>query len=341
MRKLKEKKPLIFTVLIAVLCMIIAFLIRNIYLNATAGPYEVTRKEIADYFSAQLNTQDNTVKKGVQQIMLGTVSDNYDTTLDALKHVKAAGYDYIEINDFMIEKSPFIVKLLTKFGGMDIGNSCNQDWHTLIYESGLKVSSMHSNLGAIEADPEKVANLAKSYGTDVVVITGMYRFDYSDLNEVKNLAERLNTAGKALKEHGVKLLYHNHNCELQKVSTDKTAYDVIIENTDGEYVNFELDTYWMTDGGADVYPIIEKLGSRLKYWHINDRGNTQKGPYMTPILKEKATELGKGNMNLKGLSEVIKEKGVMAVILETHMNWIDNDPVKSIEVSSEFMNKYF
>ena len=57
MRKLKEKKPLIFTVLIAVLCMIIAFLIRNIYLNATAGPYEVTRKEIADYFSAQLNTQ--------------------------------------------------------------------------------------------------------------------------------------------------------------------------------------------------------------------------------------------------------------------------------------------
>ena len=62
---------------------------------------------------------------------------------------------------------------------------------------------------------------------------------------------------------------------------------------------------------------------------------------MTPILKEKATELGNGNMNLKGLSEVIKENGVMAVILETHMNWIDNDPVKSIEVSSEFMNKYF
>ncbi len=310
-------------------------------LNSAAGPYEVTRKEIADYFSEMLDIKENTVKKGVQQIMIGTVSKNHDTALNALKRIKAAGYEYIEINDFMVEKSSFIVKLLTKFGGMDIGNSGNQDWHTLISESGLKVSSMHSNLGAIETDTERVANLAKSYGTDVVVITGMYRFDYSSLKEVETLAERLNAAGKALKERGIILLYHNHNCELQKVSPDKTAYDVIIENTDEEYVNFELDTYWMTDAGADVYPIIEKLGSRLKFWHINDRGNTQKGPYMTPILKEKATELGKGNMNLKGLSEVIMKKGVTAVILETHMNWVDNDPVKSIEVSSKFMNEHF
>ena len=305
------------------------------------GPYEVTNEEIASYYEDAFEQKDESVKKGVQQIMLGTVAKNHEITLDALKRIKAAGYDYIELNDFMVEKSSFIVKLLTKFGGMDIGNSGYQDWHTLIYESGLKVSSLHSNLGAIESDPVKISQLAKSYGTDTVVITGMYRFDYGSLEEVTLLAERLNAAGKALKEQGIRLLYHNHNCELQKVGAEKTAYEFLIENTDADYVNFELDTYWMADGGADLYYIIDKLGSRLKYWHINDRGNTESGLYMTPILKEKATELGSGNMNLEGLATKIKEAGAIAVILETHMNWIDNSPVKSIEVSSDFMNEHF
>ena len=340
-RKLKEKNMLLFCVVIVLIVVVIATLGRNIYLSVTAGPYEVTSDEIAAYYENALEEIDDSIKKGVQQVMLGTVAKNHDATLEALKRVKAAGYDYIELNDFMIEKSSFIVKLLTKFGGMDIGNSGYQDWHTLIYESGLKVSSLHSNLGAIEAAPEKIAQLAKSYGTDTVVITGMYRFDYSSLEEVTSLAERLDAAGKALKEQGIRLLYHNHNCELQKVESGKTAYEFLIENTDAEYVNFELDTYWMADGGADLYAIIDKLGSRLEYWHINDRGNTASGPYMTPILKEKATELGSGNMNLEGLLAKIKETGVEAVILETHMNWIDNSPVKSIEVSSGFMNEHF
>ncbi|WP_051197978.1 sugar phosphate isomerase/epimerase family protein [Butyrivibrio sp. MB2005] len=281
------------------------------------------------------------VKKGVQQIMLGRVCKNHDTTLDALRRIKAAGYDYIELNDFMVQKSSLIVKLLTSFGGMSIGNSGNHDWHRLISESGMLVSSLNSNLGAVENDPATIAELAKSFGTDVVVITGMYRFDYSDNTEVEKLAERLNCAGKALKDQGIKLLYHNHNSELQKVRYGVTAYDVLIEKTDPEYVNFELDTYWMTDGGADVYAIIDKLGPRLRFWHINDRGNREKGPYMTPILKENPTELGYGNMNLEGISCAVKKCGIEAVILETHMNWIQNDPVKSAEVSAEFIKTHF
>ena len=277
-------------------------------------------------------------KKGVQQIMLGRICKDNETTLKALKAVKAAGYDYIELNDFMIQKASFIVKALTKFGGMDIGKSDRQDWHSLISDSGLKVSSLHSNLGAIEADSVKVVELAKSYGTDVVVVTGMYRFDYSSFQQVKDLADRLNVAGKKMSESGMRLLYHNHNCELQKVSSEKNAYDVLIDNTDQEYVNFELDTYWMADGGADLYAIIDKLGNRLKIWHINDRGNNTKGPYMTPILKEQATELGYGNMNLTGLADRILKNGAEAVILETHNNWIDGDPVKSIVKSSSFMS---
>ncbi len=50
----------------------------------------------------RVNTDD---KKGVQQIMLGKVTKDHDSSLAALKRIKAAGYDYIELNDFMVQKA--------------------------------------------------------------------------------------------------------------------------------------------------------------------------------------------------------------------------------------------
>ncbi|WP_243240379.1 sugar phosphate isomerase/epimerase family protein [Clostridium cibarium] len=278
---------------------------------------------------------------GVQQIMIGTMCNSYDNALQTLLDIKNAGYEGIELNDFMIHKSSILVKLMTKFSGMSIGNGGELDWPKLIEESGLKVTSLHSDLASIEKDPKAIADEAKSFGTDTVVITGMYKFDYSSLEEVDKLAQGLNQAGKALSEEGIHLLYHNHNCELQKEANGKTAYDVIIEETDAEYVNFEFDSFWMTDGGANVTALMEKLGNRIKLWHINDRGCTKSGPYMTPILEENATELGNGNMDLDTLSEIAIKNGVKGVILETHKNWVDKDPIKSLQVSGEYMQKKF
>ncbi|WP_408070117.1 sugar phosphate isomerase/epimerase family protein [Butyrivibrio sp. JL13D10] len=283
----------------------------------------------------------DTVLTGVQQIMIGSRCNSYESALSTLRAIKSAGYDGIELNDFMIKPTPFIVRLLTKFAGMPTGNGGKLDWKKLISESGLKVISLHSYLNSIEENPEAVAKEALSFGTNTVVITGMYRFDYGNALEVKKLAERLNNAGKALLPYGVKLLYHNHNVELQKISEDKTAYDVIIENTDPQYVNFELDTYWIADGGADVTALIDKLSDRMVMWHINDRGCRKKGPFITPILKEDAAELGTGNMALGTILEKVRANSkVEAIVLETHKNWIDNDPVKSLIVSAEWFRKH-
>lgn len=298
-----------------------------------------TGSETSDYETE--NTSGMKISTGVQQIMIGTTCNSYNNALQTLLDIKNAGYDSIELNDFMIHKSSLMVKLMTQFSGMPIGNGGTLDWHKLIKESGLKVVSLHSDLGSIENDSKAVAKEAKSFGTTTVVITGMYRFDYSDYDDVKDLAKRLNKAGEELSKEGIQLLYHNHNCELQKVTSDKTAYDVIIENTDPAYVNFEFDSYWMTDGGANVEAVMEKLGSRMKLWHINDRGCRTKGPYMTPILKEGEMELGYGNMDLDTLSQIAIKNGVQGVVLETHENWVDHDPIKSLILSSKYMQDTF
>ncbi len=77
----------------------------------------------------------------------------------------------------------------------------------------------------------------------------------------------------------------------------------------------------------------------MKLYHINDRGTKVTGQSMTPILTSDSMELGCGNMNLEELIRQALAVDVKAVILESHRNWIDNSPLKSIEVSSKYLNE--
>ena len=279
--------------------------------------------------------------KAVQQFMLGSVLSNESQARETLQRIRAAGYQGIELCGFMIHPMGFTIKLLTKAAGMPVGKGGNLDWHALVREADLQVVSLHQDLGSVERDPAAITEEAKSYGTDTIVITGMYRFDYGDEAAVRDLAGRLNKAGEALAADGVRLLYHNHNCELRKVNDSQTAYEVLMTETNPEYVNFEFDSYWFTEGGGDALSWMRALGSRMKLWHINDRGSRLSGPAVTPILKTDSMELGTGNMPLERLADQAKENGIDAVILESHRNWIDKSPVKSFELSAKWLNEHF
>lgn len=279
--------------------------------------------------------------KGVQQIMLGTVTKNNEQALNTLKQIKTNGFDGIELNRFMIHPSSLMVRALTKVAGMPTGNAGKLNWKELVEESGLNVISLHTDLNSIEKEFDTIVLEANQFHTSTIVITGMYRFDYTDVSQVKDLAIRLNRVGEQLHKKNLKLLYHNHNVELVKSSANQCAYDILLEETNPEFVNFEFDSYWFTDGGADVKKWMKKLGKRMKIWHINDRGCRLSGPSMTPILKEDSMELGTGNMDLDGLKEIAIENKIEAVVLESHKNWIDKDPLKSIEMSSKWLNSRF
>ena len=281
------------------------------------------------------------VIKAVQQFMLGTVLNNEKQAIETLQKIKAARYDGMELCGFMIHPTGLMVRLMTKAAGMPTGNGGKLDWHSLIQESGLSVVSLHTDLGSLERDSAAVAAEAKSFSTDKAVITGMYRFAYGDEATVRDLAKRLNKAGEALSKEGIQLLYHNHNCELQRVSGDKRAYDILVDETDPAFVNFEFDSYWFADGGADPLTWMERLGSRMRLWHINDRGTRLTGPAMTPILKSDSMELGTGNLPLEQLAKQAKVNGIDCVILESHRNWIDKSPIHSFELSAKWLNEVF
>lgn len=278
--------------------------------------------------------------KAVQQIMLGTVTKNEKQALETLKAIKAAGYDGIELNGFMIKPTSFLVRMMTKAAGMPVGKGGNFDWKGMLDETGLSAVSVHEDLGSIKRDPDAVIGEAEAFATDKVVITGMYRFDYSDMEAVKGLIADLNASGELLAKSGIRLLYHNHNSEFRRVEPQRTAYELIVAETDPAYVNFELDSYWPMEAGVSAIALMKRLGERMKLYHINDRGTKITGPAMTPILKSDSMELGYGNMNLDELMQQALAVKVEAVILESHKNWAEKSPVKSLQMSAEFLKHY-
>lgn len=279
------------------------------------------------------------MKISVQQIMLGKVCTGMDKAAEALKTVKSAGYDGIELNRFMIHPSPLVVRILTKAAGMPTGRSGNLDWTALVRDSGLEVTALHTDLGSLEKDFGSVASDAERFGTDRIVITGMYRFDYRDRKAVSDLSDRLSKAGRQLKNNGMQLYYHNHNAEMQRVSDNERAMDVLLSCTDPDAVRFEIDTYWIAESGADPLEWMKKTGDRMGMWHVTDRGTRLSKAPMTPMLSSDSVEVGYGNMLLDKLAEQAEKNGSDVIVLETHRNWAEGSPLRSIELSAPAMLK--
>ncbi|MDY2686559.1 MAG: TIM barrel protein [Candidatus Enteromonas sp.] len=281
------------------------------------------------------------MKTSFQQLMIGSLCKNEAATKDVLRSVKAMGYDEIELNGFMTHPTSFFVRMLTKLAGMPTGKAGKYDWKKLVRDAGLGVTSIHFDLGTLERDLTACIQEAKDYSTSRIVVTGMYRFDYSDLKALEELSARLNKVGEQLAQSGIELLYHNHNVEFKRVGEkNQFAYEILTERLNPDWVNFEFDSYWAAEAGVNVYSLMRRLGKRLKLHHINDRGSKEKGPYMTPIIKNDSMELGTGTMDLETLLQIDREAGVDTVILETHRNFIDGSPLRSLEISGQYLHKH-
>ncbi|MCR5490838.1 MAG: TIM barrel protein [Bacilli bacterium] len=274
---------------------------------------------------------------GIQQLQLGSICKNENIVQRGLFSLSEAGFQAIELNGFMIRKTPLIARTLLKVSGMGIEKSQKLPWEKIIAEAQMKVISIHEDLGTLENDFAKVEEEITKYAPRYIVVTGMYNFSYDDEGEIGKLIVRLNRAGRNLKAQGISLLYHNHSAEFQSVDETTKAFDVLLEGLNPEWVNFEFDSYWATEAGADALAWMKKLGNRMKLYHVCDRGCRKKGPYITPIVKADAIELGEGSMNLPLLLKQAVAQNVDAVILEQHRNYFADDPIASAKRSAKYI----
>lgn len=276
--------------------------------------------------------------KAIQQVQLAKLLTSKREARRVLRAVADAGYTGIELLGFMTRPTPPLIRALMRSGGMRVGRSGTLNWPALIAESDLNVVGIHEDLGSIENEPERVIASARTFGTGNVTITSAHRIDFTDPESVRALADRVNRAGKRLREEGLRLHWHNHNIELSRIDARRTALDLLADATDSDAVAFELDACWLADAGADPLAIMRRLGERVRLLHLTDRGFRPGGRGLSPLRRAGPLELGLGNLNLVGLLAQARAAGTEAVIVETHRNWIDSDPLASLRISADFLH---
>jgi sugar phosphate isomerase/epimerase len=119
-------------------------------------------------------------------------------------------------------------------------------------------------------DTEMLLDRAESLGNKYVCNSWIDASQRS-LSDILKQAEGFNKIGEAAKKRGMHYIYHNHEFEFAKLDGDKSMMDVLIQNTDPKYVNYELDMYWTVAGGADNVAYMKKYPGRFPCCHIKDR----------------------------------------------------------------------
>jgi sugar phosphate isomerase/epimerase len=141
-----------------------------------------------------------------------------------LKQVAAMGYNEIE---------SFEGKT-----GMFWGMS-NTEFKKYMDDLGMKIVSSHCD---IDKDFERKANEAAEIGMKYLICPHLGR--QKTLDDYKKAAEKFNNRGEASKKAGLKFAYHNHDYSFE-LQDGQFPQDILMQNTDKELVDFEMDIYWV------------------------------------------------------------------------------------------------
>ena len=89
------------------------------------------------------------------------------------------------------------------------------------------------------------------------------------LEALKVICEFYSEVGSRVNAAGMKLGYHNHSHEYQKVE-DKVMLEYMLENTDPAKLFFEMDVYWTVRGQVAPVAMFKKYPGRFKLFHVKD-----------------------------------------------------------------------
>jgi sugar phosphate isomerase/epimerase len=248
-------------------------------------------------------------------LALYTVRDSMASNPKAtLKAVADAGYAYVESADYAEGK----------FYGMT-----PTEFKSTLDSLGLKAISAHMGMVTLENADQLIADV-KAAGISYFVIPvppmGMFTVDPATnklgmKGTAAELVSIMNTIGEKCHKAGLKLLYHNHDFEFMPLADGTVIEDILLEKCNPEWVNFQMDLFWVTKANANALTYFEKYPGRFKAWHVKDMD--QEGKF-APV--------GTGTIDFKSILAQ-KEKSGMEFYLVEQDQTFGLDPMEAIKIS--------
>jgi len=176
------------------------------------------------------------------------------------------------------------VELLWSFN--NFGRTPEQVRATLKHE-GLRAPSAHIDPRIMETDWQKSLDNAKLLGMTYLIVPSLPA-SAKTLDDWKQWADRLNTAGAAARKANLWVAFHNEPDHMKPID-GQIPYDVFIARLDPKVVRLQLDVGNMVMGGGDPMAYLKRWRDRYWSFHVKD------------VVPDKSsdTELGAGTVNLK------------------------------------------
>jgi sugar phosphate isomerase/epimerase len=246
-----------------------------------------------------------------------------------LRKVKALGYDGVEFAGLFGHKPAEIQKLLN--------------------EIGLDPISAHVPFVDLMADPQGMVAAYAEIGCKFIAIpylTPEYRPNAEKFNEVIEGAKVL---GKAAKQRGLTLLYHNHDFEFEKINGEY-ALDILYRSVPADLLQTQIDTCWVNVAGEDPAAYLQKFIGRSPVVHLKDFVMPGKKPAKMYELigiqdEKKASEaevfefrpLGYGAQNFPKILEACKVVGAQWVVVEQDRPSMGKTAMECAEASLKYL----
>ncbi|MGI6073076.1 MAG: sugar phosphate isomerase/epimerase family protein [Fermentimonas sp.] len=139
------------------------------------------------------------------------------------------------------------------------------------------------------------------------------------IEEVKAYCDYFNEVGDRCNKAGLRFGYHNHNFEFTEFD-GKIMYDYMIENTDPSKVFFQMDVYWVGEGGHNPVDYFNKYPGRFEILHIKDE-----------------KELGKsGKVDFEGIYNNVDKSGAKYMVVEVER--YTGTPMVGVRESIDYLN---
>lgn len=229
---------------------------------------------------------------------------------DTLK--KVASYGYKQIESFEGKSG--------MFWGMS-----NKDFSKYLDGLGTRIISSHCN---ISTDFEKKAAEAAEIGMKYLICP--YKGPQKSIDQFKKFADEFNKAGEICKKNGIRFAYHNHDYSFKPVD-GQLPQEVMMNNTDKDLVDFEMDIYWVVAAGESPEAWFKKHPNRFRLCHVKDYAKTANG--------HESVQLGKGTIDFHSILKVGTANGLRNYIVEQEA-FTGSNPLDSAAADAKYMKAF-
>jgi sugar phosphate isomerase/epimerase len=190
---------------------------------------------------------------------------------------------------------------------------------SLIEARGLKLISGHFPFERLTKKIGECVAEAKALGLQYVICPWLPH-EEANFTEAaaRKAAADMNEIGKAFKEAGIVFGYHPHGFELvPRPQGEGTMLDILISETNPEFVAFQMDVFWIVHPGGDPVAYLEKYPGRWLLMHLKDiRKGARTGVYTGKANKDDSVALGTGMVDWPKVLEAAKKAGVRYYLIE-------------------------